>query len=133
MTVVDGDEVVGADKEVHILCRELAFVVLERDPVQDGVQIPVVRLDLRVVQFRPRIFHRQRVERERVTEDEQFGNRRAAEVHPEEGVRRRIEPGAVDALDLLGLAVAIEVDGYQEKALDFRLWASALGWASDYT
>ena len=50
------------------------------------------------------------MERERVAEDQRFGNRRRREIDPDDDTRRRIEPGAIDARRLLGLAVAVDED-----------------------
>jgi hypothetical protein len=50
------------------------------------------------------------VKAERVAEDQRFGNRRDGEVNPQVDRRRRIQPRAIDAGDLLGLAVAVNED-----------------------
>jgi hypothetical protein len=110
VAVVDSDEIVRAEKEVDVVGLETVIAGMEVDAVQDDVQVAVVGLGLRVLDRAPRVLDRQRMERERVAQNQQFGNRRRREVHPQGHTRRRVEPPAVYLGGLLRPAVAVNED-----------------------
>jgi hypothetical protein len=78
------------------------------DAVQDGVQIAVVRLDLRIVQVLSRVLDRQRMEREGVAQQQRLWDRRGRQIDPDDGVPRRLKPEPLEAGGPLGPPVAVD-------------------------
>ena len=66
---VHGDEVALPQEEVDVLRVELVLPRAEVDAVENQIQIVAVRLDLRMVQRRQSVFHRQLVEVEDAPQD----------------------------------------------------------------
>src|SRR5262249_16908216 len=64
----------------------------------------------RVLHGAHRVLDRQRMKAERVAEDERFRNRGRRQIDPEVDARRWVEPPAIEARDLLGLAVPMNED-----------------------
>jgi len=56
VTVVHGHEIVGAEEEIDVTRGELVLARMEVDAVKNDVEVPVVRLDLRMMDFRERVF-----------------------------------------------------------------------------
>ncbi len=110
MSVVNGHQEVAAEEEIDVVGGEPVLRLPEVDAVQDDIQIPVVGLDFRILHAAHRVLHRERVERERVGQNQRLGNRRRRQVHPHERAGGRIQPAAVDALNLLGPAVPVDED-----------------------
>jgi hypothetical protein len=118
MAIVNRDEVVGSDEEVDVVRAEAVLISsAESDAVEDDVEIPVVRLDLRVLPRRQRILDRQRMERERGAQEERFRDRRRREIDPDERAGCRIQPGAIQTRRLPGLAVPMNEDRDQPSLL----------------
>ena len=65
-----GHQIVGTDEEVDVVRGESGRAFAEIDAVQDGVEVAVVGLDLRVVQIGAGVLDRERMERERVAQDQ---------------------------------------------------------------
>ena len=107
VAVVDRDEVVRADEEVDVVRGETLSARLEVDAVQDRVQVAVVRFDLRVMQLRPRVLDRQRMEPRTCRSGSAIRESTARPGRPRRHVfGRGIQPGPIDARGtLLGLAV----------------------------
>jgi hypothetical protein len=80
---VHRDQEVPAKEEVHVVRGEAFLARPEVDAVQHDVQKAVVGLDLRVLQGAHRRVDGQRMEIERVGEDQGVGTRRRRQVDPD--------------------------------------------------
>ncbi len=78
--------------------------------MQDHVEVSIVGLDLRVLHRRHRVFDRQRMEPERVGQDQRFRDRGGREIDPHVHAAALLQPGAIDARRALGDAVAVNED-----------------------
>ena len=106
-------QVVGADEKIDVVRGKTARAIAKIDPVQDGVEVAIVGLDLRIVQVGTSILDRQWVKRERVAQNQRFRNGRRRQVDPDVGIVRRIEPRAIKARGSLRLPIAMDVGGDQ--------------------
>ena len=106
-------QVVGANEEIDVVRGKSARAIAKIDPVQDGVEVAIVGLDLRIVQVGASILDRQWVKRERVAQNQRRRNGRRRQVDPDVGIVRRIEPRAIEARDSLRLPIAMDVGGDQ--------------------
>ena len=86
--------------------------VVEMRGQQDNEQLIAVDIDLRKLMRLQCILDRKRMERERIAEDQRFGNRRCREIDPDERICSRIEPDTIHARHALGLAVAMDENSY---------------------
>jgi hypothetical protein len=114
--VVNGDQVVGAEKEIDVMGRDAGLAGVVVDAVQDHVEVAVVGLDLRVLQLGAGVLDRQRVEREAVAEDQELGNAGRGEIDPDERIGAGCQPRPFETLNPLGLTVPVKVDGEHGEA-----------------
>src|SRR5262245_16748706 len=89
--------------------------------MQNHIEVPVVGLDLRVVYFCHRVLDRERMEGERIRENQRLGNRGRRQIDPDERPGCGVQPGTVDALGRLDLPVLVNENRDQSPTF----WASA--------
>jgi hypothetical protein len=120
------DEVVGAEEDVQLARDELIGGRVEAHAVDDQIDVSLVIVQLRMVDFGQGVFDGQRVEVERVLEDRRLVDRRVLEIDPMQrplrGTAQAIGREFVLALDVS--ADAPEV-GQQERRA--RLTAACRG------
>src|SRR5262245_20239857 len=110
-SVVDGHEVIASQEEVDVARGEPVLLLLEIDAVQDQIQVLLIRLDLRELNLAGRVLDRQRMEAERIDQNQlDLVARRLDQVDPQHDLRGWREPRRIDPLDASRLAVAVNVD-----------------------
>ncbi len=108
--VVHGHEVIAAQEEIDIVCREFTLRVVEVDAVKNQVKVAGIGFDFRRVNTAERILDRQRMEMEHVGQNACFIGARRGDIDPHGDARRRIKPRGIDVRNIVRLTVTVGVN-----------------------